>query len=93
MHGRAQFHALAATLARFAPVMPAHPFYHCVRLKLLEPEELDCLGVACSKRQPHSDQANRGTLFSRSCTGKRAPIVGATRSWDCSCSVRRIRWA
>ena len=75
MHGRAQFHALSATLAWFTPVMPGRRSYRCVRLKLLEPEELAALAVEGSKRQPDSNQANRGTLFSRCWSGQRAPIV------------------
>lgn len=75
MHGRAQFHALSATLAWFTPVMPGRRSYRCVRLKVLEPEELAALAVDGSGRQPDSNQANRGTLFSRSWSGQRAPMV------------------
>ena len=76
MHRRAQSHALTATLAWFTPVMPGRRSYRCVRLKLLEPEKLAAFAVEGSGRQPDSNQANRGTLFSRSWSGERAPIVG-----------------
>lgn len=76
MHGRAQFHALSATLAWFTPVMPGRRSYRGVRLKLLEPAELQELAVEGDGRQPDSNQANRGTLFSRCWSGERAPIVG-----------------
>ena len=44
---------------------------------MLEPTGLDPLRVSPHSDQPDSNQSNRGTLFSRSWTGDRAPTVGA----------------
>lgn len=78
--GLARPHALAATLAWFTPVSPGRKSYRSVRLKLLEPQELDTLGVKAHSNQPDSNQTNRGTLFMRCWTGDNAPVVGANMS-------------
>ena len=73
--GQARPHALAATLAWFTPVVAGRRTYRAVRLKLLEPTELDPLRLGPNSNQPDSNQSNRGTLFSRSWIGDRAPTV------------------
>jgi hypothetical protein len=73
--GQARPHSLAATLAWFTPTSPGRKSYRSVRLKLLEPDEIDTLNVEAHSNQPDSKQTNRGTLFTRSWTGLGAPIV------------------
>jgi hypothetical protein len=75
MAGQARPHSLAATLAWFTPTSPGRKSYRSVRLKLLEPAEIDTLGVEAHGNQPDANQTNRGTLFKRSWTGLGAPIV------------------
>jgi len=80
MGGRAQPHALAATLAWFAPTLQGRQSYRAVRLKVLKPGGLEALAVAPDKCQPDEHQANRGTLFKRCWTGTKAPAVGLNMS-------------
>lgn len=80
MGGKAQPHWLSATLAWFTPTSPGRKSYRAVRLKLLEPNELDVLGIQAHGNQPDGNQANRGTLFQRCWSGDRAPAVGADMS-------------
>jgi hypothetical protein len=72
---QARPHSLSATLAWFTPTSPGRKSYRSVRLKLLEPTEIDVLGVKAHGNQPDAHQTNRGTLFMRSWEGDRAPIV------------------
>ncbi len=80
MGGRALLHSLSATLAWFTPTAPGRKSYRSVRLKLLEPAELDVLSVSPSSNQPESKQTNKGTLFMRCWKGDRAPVVGPNMS-------------
>lgn len=73
---KAKPHAISATLAWFTPTAPGRRSYRSVRLKLLEPAELRTLGVTPDKNQPDGNQTNRGTLFTRRWTGRKAPAVG-----------------
>jgi Subtilase family len=73
--GQARPHSLFATLAWFTPVMPGRKTYRSVRLKLLEPGELDTLAINAHANQPDSNQANRGTLFMRCWSGTKAPVI------------------
>lgn len=75
--GKARPHALTATLAWFTPVIARRRAYRAVRLKLLEPAGIERLRVDPVSDQPDSNQSNRGTLFSRSWAGERAPNVAA----------------
>jgi hypothetical protein len=76
MGGQARPHSLFATLAWFTPVVPGRKTYRAVRLKLLEPSELDALAVKAHSNQPDGNQANRGTLFMRCWSGTKAPVIG-----------------
>ncbi len=80
MGGKAQLHAVSATLAWFAPTSPGRKSYRAVRLKVLEPDALDSLRVKALSNQPDRNQTNRGTLFMRCWSGDRAPVVGANMS-------------
>ena len=75
--GRAQPHALSATLAWFTPVAPGRRSYRSVRLKLLNPQNLTALAVDAHRDQPDANQTNRGTVFSRCWSGDRSPVVNA----------------
>jgi hypothetical protein len=77
MGGNARAHALSATLAWFTPISPGRKSYRSVRLKLLEPCDLEALRVHPDSNQPDSNQTNRGTLFTRCWRGDKAPVVGA----------------
>ncbi|TNC45315.1 S8 family peptidase [Rubellimicrobium rubrum] len=77
MGGQAVPHALTATLAWFTPTAPGRKSYRSVRLKIIEPNSLGTLGLKSHRDQPDVNQTNRGTLFMRSWTGSRAPVVGA----------------
>lgn len=74
--GQARPHSLFATLAWFTPVTPGRRTYRSVRLKLLEPRELEALAVKAHSNQPDTNQANRGTLFMRCWSGAKAPAIG-----------------
>ena len=80
MGGQARPHALSATLAWFTPTAPGRKSYRTVRLRLLEPQELDSLRVKAHSNQPDGNQTNRGTLFTRCWNGDRAPVVGPSMS-------------
>jgi hypothetical protein len=80
MGGQARSHFLAATLAWFAPTSPGRKSYRAVRLKILEPDEIDVLRVKAHPNQPDTNQSNRGTLFTRCWEGDRAPAVAANQT-------------
>jgi hypothetical protein len=80
INGQARAHALSATLAWFTPVSPGRRSYRSVRLKLLEPGEIDALGVKAHSNQPDANQTNRGTLVTRCWSGLKAPVVGPDMS-------------
>ena len=82
MGGQARFHALCATLAWFTPTMPGRKSYRAVRLKVVDPEkeELSMLRMQTAPNQPDGNQTNRGTLFTRCWSGKKAPAVGPDMS-------------
>ncbi|MFZ2752208.1 MAG: S8 family peptidase [Lysobacteraceae bacterium] len=75
INGRAQPHAIAATVAWFSPAHVGNKAYRSVRLKLLKPDELGILGLKGSSAQPDLNQSNRGTLFSQRWEGSKAPAV------------------
>jgi hypothetical protein len=75
--GQARPHSVFGTLAWFTPTSPGRRSYRSVRLKLLEPTELDALSVKAHGNQPDGNQTNRGTLFARCWEGDRAPVVRA----------------
>lgn len=75
MGGQARIHALSATLAWFTPTAPGRRSYRSVRLKLLEPTDIEALGVKAESNQPDHNQTNRGTLYSRCWSGTKAPVV------------------
>lgn len=78
--GLARPHALSATLAWFTPVSPGRKSYRSVRLKLLEPNEIGALGVKAHSNQPDTNQTNRGTLFTRCWSGRKAPVASPKMS-------------
>ena len=78
--GQARPHELSATLAWFTPTAPGRKSYRSVRLKLLDPAELEVLGVEPHGVQPDVNQTKRGTVFSRCWRGTRAPVVGQNMS-------------
>lgn len=75
--GKAQPHALNATLAWFTPVQPGRQTYRAVRLKLGNPSDLQKLRVDGAKAQPDQNQGRRGTVFSRRWEGAKAPTISA----------------
>lgn len=75
MGGKARPHSVIATLAWFTPIHPGRKSYRAVRLRLLNPEELNNLAVETHKNQPDFNQSNRGTVISRRWSGARAPVV------------------
>lgn len=82
MSGQARPHSLSATLAWFTPVAPGRKSYRSVRLKLLDPAEINALSVSPRSLQPDGNQTNRGTLFMRCWEGDRAPAVGPDMTID-----------
>jgi hypothetical protein len=74
--GKAQLHAIGATLAWFTPVSPGRKNYRAVRLRLLEPDWLRTLGVQAHSDQPDNNQARRGTVITRWWSGANSPAVG-----------------
>ncbi|WP_231729103.1 MULTISPECIES: S8 family peptidase [unclassified Sphingopyxis] len=74
MGGRARPHSLSATLAWFSPVSPGRKSYRSCRLKILEPEAQG-FAIRAHASQPDGNQTNRGTIFTRSWSGDRAPAV------------------
>ena len=77
INGLARPHGLSATLAWFTPTSPGRKSYRSVKLKLLDPNELGTLAVKPSPNQPDQNQTNRGTIFKRSWTGEKAPVVSS----------------
>jgi hypothetical protein len=73
--GRAQPHCIAATLAWLTPVLPGRKAYRAVRMKILDPADVDRLGVAAHGDQPDGNQTNRGTVYTRCWSGDRAAVV------------------
>lgn len=73
-------HSLSATLAWFTPILPTRQVYRAVRLTIIEPSELDALGVKGASEQPDYNQSRRGTVYSRRWTGERAPAIGADQN-------------
>jgi hypothetical protein len=80
IRGIARPHAVWATLAWLTPVSPGRRSYRTVRLKLLEPDELDAIRVEPHSDQPDTNQSQRGTVFTRCWIGDRAPAVAANMS-------------
>jgi len=76
MHGKAQLHSMSATLAWFTPVAPGRKTYRTVRLKVIEPKELNALSIRSRSFQPDGNQTNRGTVSTRCWEGEDAPVVG-----------------
>jgi hypothetical protein len=77
--GQARLHSLLGTIAWFTPIMPGRRSYRAVRLTFTESDELSTLRVESSKIQPDSNQARRGTVYSRRWEGFEAPIVRANQ--------------
>lgn len=75
--GRAQPHYIAATLAWLTPVLPGRKAYRAVRMKILDPADIEGLGVAAHGNQPDGNQINRGTVCTRCWSGDRAAVVTA----------------
>lgn len=75
--GRTQPHYIAATLAWLTPVLPGRKAYRAVRMKILDPADVDGLGVAAHGNQPDGNQVNRGTVCTRCWSGDRAAVVTA----------------
>lgn len=73
--GRAQPHFISATLAWLTPVLPGRKAYRAVRMKILDPQDIDGLGVAAHGNQPDGNQTNRGTVYTRCWSGERAAVV------------------
>ena len=82
MGGKTRPHSLFATLAWFTPVALRRKSYRSVRLKLLEPQELDALSVKAHSNQPDGNHASRGTLFMRCWSGDKAPVIGPNMTID-----------
>lgn len=73
--GKAQPHFISVTLAWFTPVLPGRKAYRAVRMKILDPADINGLGVAAHGNQPDRNQTNRGTVYSRCWSGERAAVV------------------
>ncbi|GGI27946.1 hypothetical protein GCM10010987_46930 [Bradyrhizobium guangdongense] len=73
--GKAQPHEIAATVSWFAPPRIGAAKYRGARLKLLDPVDLQILGVAAAKDQPDVNQSHRGTVIHRRWTGVKAGVV------------------
>jgi hypothetical protein len=69
-------HRISATLAWLTPVASGRQAYRSVRLNLLEPDDIQNLGVVVAKHQPDTNMGRRGTVFSRCWVGSRAAVVG-----------------
>lgn len=80
MGGQAQPHSIRGTLAWLTPVLPGRQSYRSVKLSLLASDELGGFRVEPSKIQPDTNQAGRGTVYSRRWDGSRAPILTANSS-------------
>lgn len=75
VNGQARPHSMSATLAWLTPVLPGRQSYRAVRLKLIEPEELNSLRINSVKTQPDQSQSRRGTVISRRWEGLNAPTL------------------
>ncbi|MBD9624751.1 S8 family peptidase [Ensifer sp. ENS06] len=73
--GQARAHSVSATLAWFTPVIPGRKSYRAVRMKILDPAEIDGLAVSADAWQPDGNQTNRGTVFTRVWSGGQAAVV------------------
>ncbi len=73
--GQARAHSVSATLAWFTPVVPGRKSYRAVRMKILDPVEIEGLGVSADGWQPDGNQTNRGTVFTRVWSGSQAAVV------------------
>lgn len=73
--GQARPHSISASLAWLTPVLPGRKSYRSVRVKILEPRELDVLAVTGHGGQPDMNQTNRGTVYTRQWSGDRAAVV------------------
>jgi hypothetical protein len=77
MSGKAQLHELAATVSWFAPPRIGAAKYRGARLRLVEPDGLQTIGVGATKGQPDTNQAHRGTVIHRLWSGERAAALVA----------------
>jgi hypothetical protein len=75
--GRAQLHYISATLAWLTPVVLGRKAYRAVRMKIIDPADIDGLGVGPYRDQPDGNQTNRGTVFTRCWSGDRVAVVTA----------------
>ncbi|MFC3530477.1 S8 family peptidase [Paracoccus mangrovi] len=75
--GKTVPHSLSATLAWFTPVLAGRRSYRTVRMKILDPEDIDRLSVKAHGDQPDLNQTNRGTVYTRSWRGDSAAVVTA----------------
>jgi len=73
--GLARPHALWVTLAWFTPVQAGRRAYRCVRLTILDPEEIRDIALKVPSEQPDAKQIRRGTVTSRRWEGDRAAVV------------------
>ena len=73
--GKTEPHFISATLAWLTPVLPGRKAYRAVRMKILDPAEIDGLGVAAHGNQPDGNQTNRGTVSTRCWSGDGAAVV------------------
>jgi hypothetical protein len=73
--GRSRPHFISATLAWMTPVLPGRKAYRTVRMKILDPADIDGLGVGAHGNQPDGNQTNRGTVFTRCWSGEGAAVV------------------
>lgn len=77
MSGKAQPHALHATLAWFTPPRAGAVAYRGVRMKIVEPGQIGTAGLAASSLQPDINQAHRGTIVHRRWDGSNAAAIAA----------------
>lgn len=73
--GQARPHSVSATLAWFTPVLPGRKSYRAVKMKILDPTNINALGVSADARQPDQHQTNRGTVYTRVWSGEQAAVV------------------
>ncbi|PTE14612.1 hypothetical protein C5F44_08735 [Fuscovulum blasticum DSM 2131] len=78
--GKAMPHSLSATLAWFTPVLAGRRSYRTVRMKILDPDDIDRLSVKAHGDQPDLNQTNRGSVYTRSWRGDGAAVVAADMS-------------
>ncbi|WP_314103859.1 S8 family peptidase [uncultured Stenotrophomonas sp.] len=74
MGGKALPHEIVATLGWFTPVIAGARAYRSVRLWLAEPD-IEGLGIKVSSDQPDTNQARRGTLYSRRWDGRKVANI------------------